>query len=304
LAIIAYRQPVGKNEVEKIRGIDSSHMIRILLDKRLIKMVGRSEEWGRPILYGTTNEFLEVFNLKDISDLPPEHDLQNLAGEQEVGVVENIRQAVQSLERHDYSGEALEELDQISQEIKAIHADTPFTRTLRLEAAKKFNKTPVAEGAEPPPPPRTAYEILEEHVAAAQAKEAAQNQNADAASAHSSPAAADLPPTPDQEMFPAGDKQALAEALDQVFGKMAQKAQEEDAENSSDNFNEELNYQHLDQKAAALGKITTEMAEKAAKLELNLDFLKDTELPEELLQNLTAEENNPENLETSPEKNS
>ena len=142
-----------------------------LLDKRLIKMMGRSEEWGRPILYGTTNEFLEVFNLKDLRDLPPEHDLQSLAGEQEVGVVENIRQAVQSLERQDFSSDALEELDEISKEIKAIPADTPFTRTLRLEAAKKFNKAPVAEGEEPPPPPRTAYEILEEHVTAALAKE-------------------------------------------------------------------------------------------------------------------------------------
>ncbi|MBP5296950.1 MAG: hypothetical protein J6Y94_06425, partial [Bacteriovoracaceae bacterium] len=184
-------------------------------------------------------------------------------------------------------------------EIKAIHADTPFTRTLRLEAAKKFNKTPVAEGAEPPPPPRTAYEILEEHVAAAQAKEAAQKQNAGQAPAVEET----LPPTPDQEMFPAGDKQALADALDQVFGKMAQKAQEEDAENASENFEEELNYQHLDQKAAALGKMTTEMAEKAAKLELNLDFLKDTELPEEFLQNLAAEENDAENIESSPDKN-
>ena len=298
LAIIAYSQPVGKNEIEKIRGIDSSHMIRTLLDKRLIKMMGRSEEWGRPILYGTTNEFLEVFNLKDLRDLPPEHDLQSLAGEQEVGVVENIRQAVQSLERQDFSSDALEELDEISKEIKAIPADTPFTRTLRLEAAKKFNKAPVAEGEEPPPPPRTAYEILEEHVTAALAKESAPSgENA----------AGQTEVTEEQKMFPENDKQALADALDQVFDKMKADATENETTNansssSSEELRDELNFASVDEKTTALDNKTNEMAQKAASLELNLDFLKDSPIEDELLKNLTKDKDADDETSSSSDK--
>ena len=79
LAIIAYKQPVSKIEVEKIRGVDSSHIVRTLMDKKLVKMSGRSNELGRPTQYSTTQEFLEVFNLADLGELPPEHDLEEIA---------------------------------------------------------------------------------------------------------------------------------------------------------------------------------------------------------------------------------
>jgi segregation and condensation protein B len=70
LAIIAYRQPVLKEDIDKIRGVDSSYFIRGLLDKKLIKIVGRSDLPGRPMQYATTDEFLELFNLKDLSAMP------------------------------------------------------------------------------------------------------------------------------------------------------------------------------------------------------------------------------------------
>jgi len=70
LAIIAYRQPVLKDDIDKIRGVDSSYFIRGLLDKKLIKIVGRSDLPGRPMQYATTDEFLELFNLKDLSAMP------------------------------------------------------------------------------------------------------------------------------------------------------------------------------------------------------------------------------------------
>ena len=76
LAIIAYKQPVAKVEIDKIRGVDSGHIVRGLIDKRLVKVAGRSEEMGRSVLYGTTPEFLEVFNLANIGDLPPEYELE------------------------------------------------------------------------------------------------------------------------------------------------------------------------------------------------------------------------------------
>jgi len=75
LAIVAYKQPVNRAEVEAIRGVDCSGVLQRLLEYRLIKIVGRSEELGRPLLYGTTKEFLEHFGLRGIRDLPSVQEL-------------------------------------------------------------------------------------------------------------------------------------------------------------------------------------------------------------------------------------
>jgi segregation and condensation protein B len=71
LAIVAYRQPITKGGVERIRGVDSDYSIRALLHRRLVTELGRSEAPGRPILYGTGFEFLERFGLTSLEDLPP-----------------------------------------------------------------------------------------------------------------------------------------------------------------------------------------------------------------------------------------
>jgi segregation and condensation protein B len=70
LAIIAYKQPITKLSIENIRGVNSDGTVDTLLDKRLVKEVGRGEGLGRPILYGTTVDFLRHFGLKDLADLP------------------------------------------------------------------------------------------------------------------------------------------------------------------------------------------------------------------------------------------
>jgi len=70
LAIIAYRQPILRADIEAVRGVASGEMLRKLLDKNLVKIVGRAEVLGRPMLYGTTRRFLEVFGLNSIDDLP------------------------------------------------------------------------------------------------------------------------------------------------------------------------------------------------------------------------------------------
>lgn len=70
LSIIAYRQPIMRAEIEAIRGVASGEVLRGLLERRLIKIVGRAEELGRPMLYGTTKEFLKVFGLSGLDDLP------------------------------------------------------------------------------------------------------------------------------------------------------------------------------------------------------------------------------------------
>jgi len=76
LAIVAYKQPVTRAEIEMIRGVESSGVLRNLLDMGLLRVVGRKEVIGRPQLYGTTNVFLNTFGLKAIQDLPPIHELR------------------------------------------------------------------------------------------------------------------------------------------------------------------------------------------------------------------------------------
>ncbi len=77
LAIVAYKQPIIRAEIDQIRGVNSDSAIKTLYEKRLIKILGRKEAPGRPFLYGTTREFLQYFGLKDLSELPTLKDIIN-----------------------------------------------------------------------------------------------------------------------------------------------------------------------------------------------------------------------------------
>jgi segregation and condensation protein B len=81
LAIIAYRQPVTRPEVEEIRAVDCGAVVKALLERKLIKILGKKEEPGRPILYGTSREFLEFFALKDLASLPTLREFHELSVE-------------------------------------------------------------------------------------------------------------------------------------------------------------------------------------------------------------------------------
>jgi len=79
LAIIAWKQPVIRSDIEHIRGgVDCGGVIRILLERRLIRILGRKEIPGRPLIYGTTRQFLEIFDLKDLKDLPSPREIEEL----------------------------------------------------------------------------------------------------------------------------------------------------------------------------------------------------------------------------------
>jgi segregation and condensation protein B len=96
LAIVAYRQPITKAEIEAIRGVDVDGVITTLLERNLVRAVARKDVPGRPFLYGTTLEFLELFNLKDLAQLPTlkemeEMTLPEIPGEQVP--VEQVQQA-------------------------------------------------------------------------------------------------------------------------------------------------------------------------------------------------------------------
>jgi segregation and condensation protein B len=78
LAIIAYKQPITKSDIEAVRGVSVDHIIKMLMESQLVRIMGRSELPGRPLLYGTTNLFLEHFGLKDVTELPKLDELSRL----------------------------------------------------------------------------------------------------------------------------------------------------------------------------------------------------------------------------------
>lgn len=76
LALVAYKQPVSKSELEEVRGVNCDYAIQKLLEKELVAIVGRSEGPGRPLLYGTSEKFMDYFGLKDLNELPKPKDFQ------------------------------------------------------------------------------------------------------------------------------------------------------------------------------------------------------------------------------------
>lgn len=82
LAIIAYRQPITRAEIEYFRGVDSGGVIKTLLEKKLVKILGKKDIPGRPLIYGTTRDFLEIFSLKDLKSLPSLREIEELALEE------------------------------------------------------------------------------------------------------------------------------------------------------------------------------------------------------------------------------
>jgi len=91
LAIVAYRQPITRPEIDEIRGVDTGGTLKGLLERVLVRILGKKEEPGRPLLYGTTREFLEFFNLRDLRELPTLREFQELSDEH--------RAQVEALER-------------------------------------------------------------------------------------------------------------------------------------------------------------------------------------------------------------
>lgn len=84
LAIIAYKQPIIRTDIEYIRGVDCGGVLRVLLERKIIRVMGRKEIPGRPMIYGTTRTFLEMFDLKDLKDLPSPKEIEEFnKGEEE-----------------------------------------------------------------------------------------------------------------------------------------------------------------------------------------------------------------------------
>jgi segregation and condensation protein B len=98
LAIVAYRQPVIRPAIEEIRGVDSGSVVHTLLEKGLIKMMGRKDLPGRPIVYGTTKAFLELFSLNTLSDLPSLKEIQPPQAPEEISPKEIFNDEILKIE--------------------------------------------------------------------------------------------------------------------------------------------------------------------------------------------------------------
>jgi len=117
LSIIAYKQPLTKAEVEEIRGVDSSGVVRTLLEKKIISPGGRKKVPGRPIMYRTTRKFLEYFGLKDLSDLPTLEDFK------ESELEDQIPPDQTTLPFDELSGDDSEEMADVTSEEEAQSTD-------------------------------------------------------------------------------------------------------------------------------------------------------------------------------------
>lgn len=134
LSIVAYRQPVTRSEVEELRGVDSGGVLRMLCERELCTVLGRKDEPGRPLLYGTTPTFLSLFNLRDLSDLPTLRDMRELELDDPRGrpgagqltlPLEEEQEILDELERleSEYEGGGLDEEDEA--ELSASPASPP-----------------------------------------------------------------------------------------------------------------------------------------------------------------------------------
>lgn len=139
LAIIAYRQPITRPEIDDIRGVDSAGTLRLLLERDLIRILGKKEEVGRPLLYGTTPDFLEFFNLNDLRDLPTLTEYSELTEE-----------SLEEVER--LAPESDEEAGaETADDVEAAPADD----------AERADETEAAAAAPEPPPPIDGDDVAE-----------------------------------------------------------------------------------------------------------------------------------------------
>ncbi len=130
MSIVAYKQPVTKNEIDAIRGVESGHLLRALMERGLVYFAGKSELPGKPMTYGSTRKFLEIFGLRNIRELPTLSEIDELLpdgiGEVEeketlAGLADSMSQAITS----SYS-EGEQELEKINEQLKAVDTTSEF----------------------------------------------------------------------------------------------------------------------------------------------------------------------------------
>ncbi len=140
LAIIAYRQPVTKAEIEDIRGVSADGVVNSLAERKLVRIVGRKEVVGRPLLYGTTKEFLHFFGLKDLTDMPELKELQEILEADEAGESWDLNPHGELIAKARSSEES---------EAEANESSLESQEPLAAAAANQENEQAGSEDAEP-----------------------------------------------------------------------------------------------------------------------------------------------------------
>ncbi len=171
LAIIAYKQPVTKPDLEFIRGVDCDYVLKTLLERNLVAIVGRASTPGRPLLYGTTQDFLRHFGLNALSDLPKPREIEELLGETELEVEKRLLEEQQQNGEDDESAPKKEKdegprfrkpIIPKKKEEPVVQLPLPMPQEPPADIVQGGDGEPAAEGAEvtqPAPPTETAEPV-------------------------------------------------------------------------------------------------------------------------------------------------
>ncbi len=152
LAIVAYRQPIGRVEIEEIRGVGSSSVLRTLQEWELVEVVGRGEGLGRPLLYGTTERFLDHFGFQDLSDLPATEEIPVSLREEPVELDEEDEGDGEEAPETGQRGPAARATGEEEEGEEGEDAAGPEAPELDPEEAARRIERAAAESEEPPAP--------------------------------------------------------------------------------------------------------------------------------------------------------
>ncbi len=231
LSIVSFKQPISKIDLDGMRGVDSGHLLRGLMDKGLVKIVGRSDEMGKSATYGTTDGFLELFNLNELEDLPTISDLMEMVQENSIGDIEDIQNLVKS-DKEKFMFDEIEELEKLKEEIQAIPTHTDFTKNLKDNAKKKNDEES-----------KTDFDILEDHVTPESEVTLAENEgNSEFSESENDEISVVDAPEDAKPLFE--DEEQLTEMLDDAFDKIhlgnvnSHDALEENTETEEDSENQ------------------------------------------------------------------
>jgi segregation and condensation protein B len=147
LAIIAYKQPLVRSEIEEIRGVETSGVVRTLLERKLVRIVGRKEVPGRPIMYGTTKFFLEHFGLNDLSQLPPLREFKELGeAEQALLPMDDALPVTVDEAATDNVAKSIEGICQESLSLNGEEVSVEFKADEELKGHEELAGEPVEQG--------------------------------------------------------------------------------------------------------------------------------------------------------------
>jgi segregation and condensation protein B len=149
LVIIAYKQPIIRSDIEHLRGVDCGGVIRVLLERKLIRVLGRKEIAGRPLIYATTKRFLEIFDLKNLRDLPTPKEIEELAAATNEGNQAVIVDSTQELEDYQEISADSESIGEDAQQIQADPSQSSETviprdtlRAVKVQPTEELPENP------------------------------------------------------------------------------------------------------------------------------------------------------------------